>query len=286
MASRSCLRVVGVEVEHSMDREHNLALAAAAIRKSGKADIFLLPELSLCGYPVSTPSLEALASDAHGFFQGLAAEVDAAICYGFVRRLESGYALSQAVVTEAGVLAVYDKINLSGIERAAGFVAGTRPVVFKWRGSRIGLAICYDLRLTELWRDLRSLSVDVVLHACCFERDETFESWRPFVETRAIENQYYIMNVNYAGARFGGSLKMDPWMGYLITKDNGSSLYGLGSHTLGPDDDSLLSMAVDTRFLDLLRTRYPYSDDAQRYLRARTTADTFRQEEGEQLASS
>ena len=35
------------------------------------------------------------------------------------------------------------------------------------------------------------------------------------VETRAIENQYYILSINYAGDQYGGSIAMPPWNGRL-----------------------------------------------------------------------
>ena len=51
------------------------------------------------------------------------------------------------------------------------------------------------------------------LHPAAFVRDATFHCYHQFAMTRAVENGVYLLSVNYAGASFGDSIAVGPWIG-------------------------------------------------------------------------
>ena len=71
------------------------------------------------------------------------------------------------------------------------------------------------------------------------------------VETRATENQYYILFINYAGDQYGGSIAMPPWNGRL-----NDDLF-FDKTTLGTDP-APLSLTVRRTVLDTVRSLHPY----------------------------
>ncbi|KAJ8604118.1 hypothetical protein CTAYLR_001788 [Chrysophaeum taylorii] len=246
----------------------NLERAGRLIReiaKRDKHDLFCLPELSASGYPggdgaFDSPTLDAVIEKEDGrskwFFASVARDVGAFVAYGVVLESEDGRpTLSHAVVSPSGdIVARYDKVHLAGRASIAGeaptFKAGKSACSFDVRGLRVGVAVCYDLRFPRLWR---KLDCDVVLHPCCFERDDTFPSWSPLVQTRAIENQCYVLSISHAGESYGGSMAMPPWLG------------GFDGETFEPTvlgtEEGALPLVVEKRVLDAVRTKYPYRAD-------------------------
>lgn len=261
------LRVCGIQLRTQWGcLRENLETAALQIRKAahlGNFDLFCLPELSSSGYPSGDGSYEpevvdAVAEDEIGrsrhFFAALASEVDAYIAFGAVIRAAGRPRLSHVVVSPGGeAVARYDKIHLGGRNSAAGefatFSCGDSVSTFNCRSFRVGLAICFDLRFPLHWRQMSGC--DLVLHPCCFERDDTFASWHSFVETRAIENGYYVLSINHAGENYGASIAMPPWHGYL----GGSEL--LAPTVLGTEAANL-ELTVERRMIEAVREKHPY----------------------------
>ncbi|PHZ85624.1 carbon-nitrogen hydrolase family protein [Paremcibacter congregatus] len=183
---------------------------------SRPADMVVFPELSSTGYPMQgLENISELAEDMAGVtvtaFAELAQKHKTAICFGMPRRAGDSVMLSQVMVYGDGRAAgFYDKIYLHSGEKPA-FSAGEKIFVTELAGLRFGVIICYDMRFPELCRRLAfEGSVDVILHAVAMERDDTFRSWPSFVLTRALENEAYMLSVNYAGDDFGGSLFCPP----------------------------------------------------------------------------
>lgn len=183
---------------------------------SRPADMVIFPELSSTGYPMQgLEIIPELAEDMTGVtvtaFAELARKHKTAICFGMPRRSGDNVMLSQIMVYGDGRAAdFYDKIYLHCGEKSA-FTAGKNAYVTEVAGIRLGVIICYDMRFPELCRQLAlEEEVDVILHAVAMERDDTFRSWPSFVVTRALENEVYMLSVNYAGDSFGGSLFCPP----------------------------------------------------------------------------
>ena len=155
-------------------RVGDLEANAAAIREAAGrahgagADLLILPEMAVTGYPVEDlclrpsfqqASREALtslardiAADGHGDLVCLVGYLDHSDeTQRAVGRPRGGPVNSAALVHNGLVLARYDKHflpNYGVFDEARYFVSGDQPLIFELNGSRICVAICEDL-----WRD-------------------------------------------------------------------------------------------------------------------------------------
>ncbi len=177
------------------DLEGNARLIrqAAADAAAGQADLLILPEMVLTGYPVEDLSLRPSFQQASRLaMSALARDItddgfgDLACLIGYldhsdddadaVGRPRGGPVNSAALVHRGAVVARYDKHflpNYGVFDEARYFVPGESPLVFEMNGHRVCVAICEDL-----WRQggpvqwAREFDADLlaVLNASPYER--------------------------------------------------------------------------------------------------------------------
>ena len=276
------LRVLGIQIAPGDGTELNCRRAENLIKANPGYDLYVLPELSCNGYNNAVLSaLSEHAEDIHGggivrFWDRVARECDAYICYGFVRRSSSDsprtkYHICQAVASpdsDSGEpVLVYDKMHVCDMgdcsEAAFGLEPGDKAGVFDCRGTRVGVTICYDLRFPELFRRLAwDLECDLILHPSAFVRDATFHAYHHFVATRAIENGVYVLSVNYASESFGESIAAPPWLGPVPELEDPLAPSSLGIQ------EGVLPLTVDHSVLSSVREAYPYRRNVHETLRS------------------
>lgn len=200
----------------------------AELADNGPVDLVVLPELGSIEYSRACferigEMAEPLAASPTIDRLGEVARAHAVpILAGMARRAtaepsETDNRITQALIGPDGRLAAYyDKLHIAQFGDSTEkdyFTRGDQLLVFEAGGFTFGTIICYDIRIPELSRVLaRQHGVDVILHPTAFCRDETFHTWQAFATTRAIENQVYFASVNRAGADFGASMLIEPWM--------------------------------------------------------------------------
>ncbi len=123
-------------------------------------------------------------------------------------------------------VARYDKIHLfdAQVEDSQGqyresdtFEPGDRLVTVETPAGRLGLAICYDLRFPELFRQLREQEVDWITLPSAFTWQTGDAHWHPLLRARAIENQVWMVAPGQGGQNsprrrtFGHTMIVDPW---------------------------------------------------------------------------
>ena len=93
--------------------------------------------------------------------------------------------------------------------------------------TRVGLAICYDLRFPELFLALRRAGADLIVLPAAFTLQTGKDHWEVLLRARAIETQCWIAAPGCTGAHqeghgetrftYGHSLIADPW-GHVVAK--------------------------------------------------------------------
>ena len=231
MQKRDSLRLLGCQVAIpdavcASDRDRHVALLCEGIAdhlaKSGPVDLIVLPEL--CTLPYSREAFEALDDLAESLegvsvtcFAELARAQSAMVVFGMARRTDTGFRISQVILSETGdVAACYDKMHLcqygASCEKEF-FEHGEKMAVVNLNGWKIAPLICYDIRIPEMSRALvLEHHADLLLHCGAYFRDESFATWHNFATTRAMENQVYLLSLNRAGKNYGNSLFCFPWM--------------------------------------------------------------------------
>lgn len=148
---------------------------------------------------------------------------------------------SSVLITPTGeVRPTYQKVHLfdihlegqKPIRESDVFRHGLKPNIIEIDGWRIGEAICYDLRFSELFSHYAHQEVDVILLPAAFLVKTGEAHWEILLRARAIENQSYILASAQGGTHkgvkggtretYGHSLVADPW-GALIGKVEGAS---------------------------------------------------------------
>lgn len=122
-------------------------------------------------------------------------------------------------------VARYDKMHMFDVElsnseaytESATIEAGTKTVVIDTPFGRMGLAICYDLRFPELFRDLTEQGAQLFAIPSSFTALTGAVHWEVLIRARAIENQVYVLAAAQGGFHangrktFGDSMIVDPW---------------------------------------------------------------------------
>jgi len=245
-------------------RDAHLADAAARVdrtlRDVGGADIVVLPELSNIDYARATfERLDVLAEPldgpSHATWSALARAHRVHVVHGFPRAAPDGPRICQAVIGPDGALVGhYDKVHLAqygaSMEKEY-FRRGDHLLTFDAAGFRLAPIICYDIRIPELARRLvLGRRADVILHCGAYFRDPSFHTWHPFVVTRALENQCFVVSLNRAGAGYGASIACPPW----VDADTQPTLFD--AHA---EDIRLLTL--DRAALDDARATYSFLRD-------------------------
>lgn len=217
-----------VQMASAADWEANLQdvrtqLAALA----GRCDLAILPENALCLGRGTTVLREARTMvDLYSELGSVCREAGLAAVFGGVPVTEGDRAMNSSLVfdLDGALLARYDKMHLfqldpdqpGGVDETTTYGYGPFPVAFDFRGWRIALSICYDVRFPELFRALGE--VDVILCTAAFTRQTGQAHWEVLLRARAIENLAYAAGAAQCGTNpetglvlYGHSLAVDPW---------------------------------------------------------------------------
>ena len=153
-----------------------------------------------------------------------------------------------------GTVQHYDKKHLftyGGEDKQ--FTAGTERVVVHYRGVRILLEVCYDLRFPVWSRNLGDY--DMILYVASWPTPRV-DAWSALLRARAIENQCYVAGVNRMGTDpaceySGGSAIIDP--------------YGKTMAECPWSCESEATAEIDMEKLAAFREKFPVLDDADSF---------------------
>lgn len=95
---------------------------------------------------------------------------------------------------------------------------------------RLGLAVCYDLRFPEQFRQMAETEIDIIVLPSAFTAITGKAHWQHLVCARAIENLCYLIAPNQGGYHingresYGHSMVVDPWGGIAGCLNSGSGV--------------------------------------------------------------
>ncbi len=237
----SKIPVAAIQMVSTHDRDENLRQAEQLLRQAAGqgARIAVLPEnfavLDTANMPVHGGQETTPAGPIRGFLAEQARNLGLWIVGGSlpVAARPDGEALTDRVRASCIVVddqgqevARYDKIHLfdAQVEDSQGqyresdtFEPGEQLVTVETPAGRLGLAICYDLRFPELFRQLREQQVDWITVPSAFTWQTGDAHWQPLLRARAIENQVWVVAPGQGGQNsplrrtYGHTMIVDPW---------------------------------------------------------------------------
>ncbi len=187
------------------NKESNLGEAIKYISKSASegAELVLLPEMFLTGYPVNIDMkdiAESLDGESINRLKEIAVKEKTAIIGSYPELSPDGKVYNTAffIDNEGKLLNRYRKIHLFDQERK--YVhAGSELITVEYLGIRFGLLICFDIEFPEPARALALEGMDVLLVSSAnMEPYGLFH--RIFSTSRAIENHCFVVYSNRIGA--------------------------------------------------------------------------------------
>ena len=134
------------------DTKLNVARADEAIDRNAGADLYVLPEMFSTGFCTKPEGVaENVDSDTLKWMKKKSSETGAAIAGSVAVEHEGKFYNRFYFVKPDGSVAHYDKKHLFtyGGEHKR-FTAGDSRVIVEWKGVRILLEVCYDLRF-PIW---------------------------------------------------------------------------------------------------------------------------------------
>lgn len=235
--------------------EENVRRINDTIDKMPDSDLFILPEMFSTGFCTHPDGIaESNDSDTLRWMKMKAQERDCAIA-GSVAINENGEFLNRFYfVKPDGTEEHYDKKHLFtfGGERMR-FISGKERKIVSFRGIRILLEICYDLRF-PVWARNRG-DYDMIIYVASWPTVR-LDVWNTLLRARAIENQCYVAGVNRVGTDpsceySGGSAIIDP--------------YGKTISECINNKESASSAYIDMEALEVFREKFPVLDDADKF---------------------
>lgn len=215
----------------SRDKGENLRRAQAALEQAARqgAQLAMLPEMFNC--PYENPCFPVYGEPAGGetwqFLSRMARELGLYLAGGSVPELEGGkvYNTCYFFSPEGEELARHRKVHLFDIDVPGGqrfkesdtLTAGDQITVVDTPLGKIGLAICFDIRFSELFRVMGARGAQIILVPAAFNMTTGPVHWDLAFRSRAVDNQLFVAGCSPArdtGASYvayGHSLVCNPW---------------------------------------------------------------------------
>ncbi len=238
------------------DGEANYKKALSSIDRAlaDNSNLLVLPELFLTGYGSSKgPTPRNFLDDIMSSLQHNAKQKQLYISGTYSAEFQGHLYNTFFLYSSEGVLELtYQKIHLFGpMGETKFFQPGKHLKSVQCRLGHIGAAICYDLRFSEMFVNLRAKGVEIFIIPAEWPL-ERIAHWEILVKARAIEMQAFVLASNCVGAYgnfvFGGqSMIVDP-LGNILCKGNSI-------------EEGVFSAEIDTSLSDLIRSKFPSFSD-------------------------
>jgi predicted amidohydrolase len=224
---------------------------------SGAPDIIVLPEMFHTGFSMNS---ENLAETMDGFgvqwLKQQSNKYNAAIVASLII-VENGKHFNRMLFVEPnGELSYYDKRKLFGLAKEdQHYTAGVKNTIVVYKGWKLLLQVCYDLRFPELSRNVLSEMGEPMYDAIIFVAnwpEKRSLHWKTLLQARAIENQCYVLAANRVGKDAndlnysGDSSIINPLGEIMIQKSN---------------EEFVLNEEINSLFLKETRKKLPFLKD-------------------------
>jgi deaminated glutathione amidase len=281
------VKAAAVQLNSGADVKANIAAADEQVRAAAGdgATLVVLPEKwTVMGTPDDLRAgAQTLEGSAIAWARETARELKLDLVAGSIaERVEGREKLGNASVhvgPDGEIRAVYRKLHMFDVEiegkrycESDTDEPGEEVVVSALSDTtKLGMAICYDLRFPELFRTLALRRVRVVTLPAAFTSPTTRDHWEPLVRARTIENQVFVVAANQVGEHPGGhhsgghSMIVDPW-GTVLARADG-------------DTPGYVVAALDFDHQDDIRRRVPLLSHRRPHLYHRSSAQAHEEAE-------
>ncbi|MAW96116.1 MULTISPECIES: amidohydrolase [unclassified Leeuwenhoekiella] len=161
-----------------------------------QVDLIILPEMFATGFSMS-PQERADTGETLGWMKVQAAQTNSALAGSLMIEEDGKFFNRFYFVTPKGDITYYDKrhtFTLAGEHKV--YARGKEKVIVNYKGWKLLLQICYDLRFPAFARNLEDY--DALIYVANWPKKRIF-AWDTLLKARAIENMSYCIGVNRVG---------------------------------------------------------------------------------------
>jgi omega-amidase len=250
------------QMKVSVDKKTNLTKAENMIREavSNGAQVIALPEMFNC--PYSNKFFRMYAEEGHGetsiIFSNLAKELGVYIIGGSIPEIEEDkvYNTSYCFGKRGELIGKHRKIHLFDINIKGGISfkesdilsSGDQMTILDTEFGKIGVAICYDVRFPELFRNMALAGAKLIVLPAAFNMTTGPAHWDLTMRARALDNQVYFAAVSPARdldgpyQAYGSSCVVNPWGAFCAKTD---------------ENESIVYAKIDIEYLESIRNQLP-----------------------------
>ncbi len=224
-----------IQLNSTSDEEANLEQAEARVRRAAAdgATFIATPENTnyLGPHDEKVRRAQSLDGTVCNRFSDLARELRVHLLLGSFNEKsdESQRCFNTSVLfgPSGARLAVYRKIHLFDVDISPNtrFVEsdtikpGDEVTVTRTGAAKIGMSICFDLRFSWLYREMRALGAELITVPSAFTATTGKDHWHALLRVRAIETQSWVLAPAQVGTHddeglresYGHALIVDPW---------------------------------------------------------------------------
>lgn len=155
---------------------------------------------------------------------------------------DSVFNSTMIINSDGNCICPYQKIHLFDVVldnekkicESNAFSHGKEPFVWEFKGWKVGLSICYDVRFGELYNYYAKREVDMIMIPSAFTVPTGRAHWQVLLQARAIECQAYVVAPAQGGIHqglgdksrktWGHSMVVDPWGEVLVEVEESPDL--------------------------------------------------------------
>lgn len=191
---------------------------------SESIDVLIFPEMFHTGFTMNAKNLAENMDDSLGlnWLKAKAKNLDCLCIASLIIEEDGQYFNRMVAVHPEGKVDYYDKIHLFSLAKEdEHYSPGTAKTIVEFRGWKLLLQVCYDLRFPENSRNSvkqnGEFDFDAIVYVANWP-ERRIAHWDALLPARAIENQCYVLAVNRVGSdnnqlQYSGSSQIIDAMG-------------------------------------------------------------------------
>jgi predicted amidohydrolase len=248
---------VRIDPDESIEKRIEKVLRILQGVQSGHFDLLVLPELWISGafdFKSNTSLSQSLLQEALLSISTLANQKSTFIHSGTHPMKDSeGKLFNTAIIFDSlgQIVCKYNKIHLFGFDEGERLVfePGMEVTVIDFKGRKIGVSTCYDLRFPELYINQIKQGAEVLLISAAWPTMR-INHWNSLLQARAIESQAYVIGCNALGRSLD------------IELGGNSSIFSPTGQKLSPvSSQEIIEYEIELGLVSLARSDFPVLQD-------------------------
>ena len=244
----SSIRIAGLNLDIIWkNKEANFQLIEQEL-SSVEADLFLFPEMFSTGFCMEADEVADRNLETLTWMKSLAKNKNSAVAgSASVIDNEKFYNRFYFVYPD-GQFEYYDKRHLfsySGEDKI--YTAGTERKIIDYKGFKILLQVCFDLRFPVFSRNQNDY--DAVLYVANWPKSRV-DAWKTLLKARSIENQAFLFGLNRIGID-----------GYNLEYEESSLVYFPDGREISERKNNLIITEWNLQELKEYRNKFPFLNE-------------------------